>query len=211
MGVIGTMEAVRGTCRGARFGHTTWSLDQLLAELRSVWLLLPPRSRPLSLPPAPGSSDGRQRSPRLGPSSWMRPSRPHADWTRRCRQDPLALAIAHDLASHFADGLVWVDLAPLADPRLVPATVATALGIPSGPERSVRDALVAHLRREAVPGDHRQRRALTRRAGRSGGDGVGSLPGRPGAGHQPRTPACARGAGVPRRASVASTAGGVRS
>ena len=57
----------------------------------------------------------------------------------------LALAIAHDLASHFADGLVWVDLAPLADPGLVPATVATALGIPSGPERSVRDALVAHL------------------------------------------------------------------
>ena len=57
----------------------------------------------------------------------------------------LALTIAHDLASHFADGLVWVDLAPLADPGLVPATVATALGIPSGPERSVRDALVAHL------------------------------------------------------------------
>src|SRR5215213_4873071 len=57
----------------------------------------------------------------------------------------LALAIAHDLASHFADGLVWVDLAPLADPSLVPATVATALGIPSGPERLVRDALVAHL------------------------------------------------------------------
>src|SRR5215212_6209512 len=57
----------------------------------------------------------------------------------------LALAIAHVLASHFADGLVWVDLAPLADSGLVPATVATALGIPSGPERSVRDALVAHL------------------------------------------------------------------
>ena len=57
----------------------------------------------------------------------------------------LALAIASEVADHFADGVVWVDLAPLADPALVPATVATALGIPSGPERSVRDALVAHL------------------------------------------------------------------
>src|SRR5215211_2853536 len=57
----------------------------------------------------------------------------------------LALAIITDVADHFADGIVWVDLAPLADPSLVPATVATALGIPSGPERLVRDALVAHL------------------------------------------------------------------
>ncbi len=58
----------------------------------------------------------------------------------------LSLAIAGDVAAHFADGIVWVDLAPLADPALVPATVATTLGIPSGPDSSVRDALVAHLR-----------------------------------------------------------------
>ena len=58
----------------------------------------------------------------------------------------LSLAIASDVAAHFADGIVWVDLAPLADPALVPATVATTLGIPSGPDSSVRDALVAHLR-----------------------------------------------------------------
>jgi non-specific serine/threonine protein kinase len=58
----------------------------------------------------------------------------------------LALAIASDLADHFNDGLVWVDLAPLADPALVPATVATSLGIPSGPDGSVRESLVTHLR-----------------------------------------------------------------
>jgi len=40
----------------------------------------------------------------------------------------LALAIASEVANHFADGIVWVDLAPLADPSLVPAIVATALG-----------------------------------------------------------------------------------
>jgi predicted ATPase/DNA-binding CsgD family transcriptional regulator len=57
----------------------------------------------------------------------------------------LALTIAADVVDHFADGLVWVDLAPLSDPALVPATVATTLGLPSGPDRSVREALVAHL------------------------------------------------------------------
>jgi predicted ATPase/DNA-binding CsgD family transcriptional regulator len=57
----------------------------------------------------------------------------------------LALAIADEVGDHFADGIVWVDLAPLTDPSLVPATVAATLGIPSGPERLVRDALIAHL------------------------------------------------------------------
>ena len=33
----------------------------------------------------------------------------------------LALAIAHDVAAQFADGVVWVNLAALADPALVPA------------------------------------------------------------------------------------------
>ena len=42
----------------------------------------------------------------------------------------LALAITGDVADHFADGVVWVDLAPLTDPALVPATVAAALGVP---------------------------------------------------------------------------------
>src|SRR5215210_1982717 len=41
----------------------------------------------------------------------------------------LALAIAGDVADHFADGVVWVDLAPLSDPRLIPAAVTAALGI----------------------------------------------------------------------------------
>lgn len=38
----------------------------------------------------------------------------------------LALEIAQDVAPHFADGIVWVDLASLSDPELVPTTVAAA-------------------------------------------------------------------------------------
>jgi non-specific serine/threonine protein kinase len=59
----------------------------------------------------------------------------------------LALAIAQDVADHFADGVVWIDLAPLADPALVPATIAGALAIPGNPDRSITEALADALRR----------------------------------------------------------------
>src|SRR3954452_2085513 len=40
----------------------------------------------------------------------------------------LALAVAHDVVEQFADGVVFVDLAAISDPALLPATVATVLG-----------------------------------------------------------------------------------
>ncbi len=39
----------------------------------------------------------------------------------------LAVSIATDVASHFADGVAWVDLAPLADPALLTSAIAAAL------------------------------------------------------------------------------------
>jgi predicted ATPase/DNA-binding CsgD family transcriptional regulator/transcriptional regulator with XRE-family HTH domain len=44
----------------------------------------------------------------------------------------LALQIATDLRDTFADGVFFVDLAPLSDPELVPAAIAHALGFESG-------------------------------------------------------------------------------
>src|SRR3712207_608314 len=41
----------------------------------------------------------------------------------------LAKTIAHDVSPHFADGVVWVDLAPLRDPGLVVPAIAHALGL----------------------------------------------------------------------------------
>jgi len=58
----------------------------------------------------------------------------------------LALAIADDVTENFADGVGWVDLAPLAEPSLVPTTVATALGVIPALGRPVAEALLHRLR-----------------------------------------------------------------
>src|SRR4029079_14129482 len=60
----------------------------------------------------------------------------------------LALGIAQDVAPSFTNGVVFVDLAPLADPALVPAPVASAVGATTGAERTVTETLAAHLRAE---------------------------------------------------------------
>src|SRR4051812_35555108 len=62
----------------------------------------------------------------------------------------LALAIAGDVVSHFADGVVWVDLAPLTDPALAAAAVATGLELTLGGDRPVADQLIGHLRPRQV-------------------------------------------------------------
>lgn len=60
----------------------------------------------------------------------------------------LALAVAHDVAGVFADGVTFIDLIPLADPALVVETMAAALGVNPGPDQSIRTSLVARLRGE---------------------------------------------------------------
>ena len=41
----------------------------------------------------------------------------------------LALQVATELAAEFTDGVAWVELAPIADAKLVPATIGHALGL----------------------------------------------------------------------------------
>jgi predicted ATPase/DNA-binding XRE family transcriptional regulator len=57
----------------------------------------------------------------------------------------LAVTIATELISAFADGVVFVDLVPVSDERLVPATIARALQLREGGGRSARELLLAHL------------------------------------------------------------------
>ena len=60
----------------------------------------------------------------------------------------LALAVGHAAASHFARGVTFVDLAPLADASLVAPTLASVLGVVLSPNRSPLESIIGQLRRE---------------------------------------------------------------
>jgi predicted ATPase/DNA-binding CsgD family transcriptional regulator len=62
----------------------------------------------------------------------------------------LAVAIAGDIGKHFADGVAWIDLAPVRDPTHVPVTAAAALGITPRPDLPVVEDLALHLRSRQV-------------------------------------------------------------
>jgi predicted ATPase/DNA-binding XRE family transcriptional regulator len=57
----------------------------------------------------------------------------------------LALAVAERLAPAFPDGVVFVSLAPLADPALVAPAIAERLGVRERAEQTPRQTLVTHL------------------------------------------------------------------
>lgn len=62
----------------------------------------------------------------------------------------LALAVAHDVAGAFADGAVFVDLAPVRESARVLPTVAQALGLREGGDRTSTELLRAFLRSRQV-------------------------------------------------------------
>lgn len=54
----------------------------------------------------------------------------------------LAIEVAGRMAAEFADGVWYVDLAPIADPELVSAAMADAFGLADQPTRSATDTLI---------------------------------------------------------------------
>src|SRR5215472_17502299 len=58
----------------------------------------------------------------------------------------LAIQVATDLASQFADGVAFVSLASLTDPQLVELTVARALGVSEADDPAIDERLLAYLR-----------------------------------------------------------------
>ncbi|MEP7063779.1 MAG: tetratricopeptide repeat protein [Betaproteobacteria bacterium] len=58
----------------------------------------------------------------------------------------LSLQIAADALDAFADGVWFIDLAPLQDPTLVPSAVAQELGVQEEPGRALTQTLCAHLK-----------------------------------------------------------------
>ncbi len=63
-----------------------------------------------------------------------------------CGKTRLALQVAADLIDEFPDGVWFVEFAPLADPALVPHSVATALGLQLQSGRTIQLALTEYLR-----------------------------------------------------------------
>ncbi|MDQ4099248.1 MAG: tetratricopeptide repeat protein, partial [Chloroflexota bacterium] len=57
----------------------------------------------------------------------------------------LGLQVAAEVLEAFADGVFFVDLAPIRDPRLVLPTIAAALGVRETGAQSLRDTLVTFL------------------------------------------------------------------
>jgi len=62
----------------------------------------------------------------------------------------LSLQVAGEVRADFADGVWLMELAPLADPALVPKHVAQALGVSESQDRPVLDSLVLFLRERQV-------------------------------------------------------------
>ncbi|MFC7614353.1 LuxR C-terminal-related transcriptional regulator [Actinokineospora soli] len=57
----------------------------------------------------------------------------------------LALAVAADTAGEFADGVWFADLAPVTDPAMVGAAVASAVGVGEKPDRGLDESVIAAL------------------------------------------------------------------
>jgi non-specific serine/threonine protein kinase len=62
----------------------------------------------------------------------------------------LALRVMSEVAHSYADGVWVVDLAPVADPTLVPKAVASALDVQEQPGRALHDTLADAVRRRAL-------------------------------------------------------------
>jgi predicted ATPase len=62
----------------------------------------------------------------------------------------LALAVAQDVAPHFADSAVFVDLAPLANPTLVVPTIARVLEVPDAGDHPLLQRVIEALHRRQL-------------------------------------------------------------
>jgi len=62
----------------------------------------------------------------------------------------LALHVAGGLLAAFPDGVWLIQLAPLADPALLPQAVAAPLGVQERPRQPLLESLVVHLRPRAL-------------------------------------------------------------
>jgi len=63
-----------------------------------------------------------------------------------CGKTRLAIALCHDASPRFPDGVLFLDLSAVPEPALLPAAVATAIGVPEDPSLDPAAALGRWLR-----------------------------------------------------------------
>jgi non-specific serine/threonine protein kinase len=144
----------------------------LVAALSAVLDTLDPGSAPLAPPPRSPAPPPRSPAPpeRPGPAlparltSFVGRERELADVVALLRRERLltltgpggagktrlALEVAALTDGDFPDGVRLVELAPLADPDLVPQAVAAVLGVREGPGRPLLQSIAEHLRDRRV-------------------------------------------------------------
>jgi hypothetical protein len=66
--------------------------------------------------------------------------------TGGCGKTRLALQVGSELAEDYADGVWLVELAPLSDPALLPATIARTFDVHEEPSRPILATLIDYLR-----------------------------------------------------------------
>ena len=120
----------------------------------------------------------------------------------------LALQVAADVVEDYRDGVWLVEFAPIADPALVPETVASALNMPEQPGRDLIETLVDVVRPQSTAARARQLRAPCGGVQGSGCDSPAQLPPGTHHGNEPGTIGCS--GGDPLAGSLPFHAGGYR-
>lgn len=140
-----TYAACEAALRSELDAEPTAETQQLFSRIERGKVAAPKRSRPHNLPEPMSSFVGRADD--LAEVGNLLDSNRLVTLTGvgGIGKTRLALELARTQLDEYADGVWWVDLAPLAEPRSVPQAVATALGLREASGQTIEATLAAEL------------------------------------------------------------------